>query len=341
MRASALVEAEAFETQSRQRPDPGPEEVLVRISDVGICGSDVHWFEHGRMGDRVVDEPLVLGHESAGRVAAVGSNVTDVGVGDRVAIEPGVPCRSCEYCRSGRYNLCPDVEFMATPGTDGAFREYLAWPADFVHELPSPVSTREGALCEPLSVGIQAVRQGDVDVGDSVLVMGAGPIGIFAMECAKAAGATEIAIADIVDSKLRRAENRGADLAIDTRSEDIEERLDDEFGGGVDVAIEATGAPPAVEAILDAPRTDGTVVLVGLTPDETIPVNTYDLVRTQVDIRGSYRFANTYPTAISLIESGAVDVADAVDFEADLDGIQSAFERAADPAVIKGMISVE
>lgn len=341
MKAAELVEAGAFEIRSRDRPQPGASDVLVDVSDVGICGSDVHWYEHGRMGDRIVEEPLVLGHESAGRVVEIGRDVDHVTVGDEVAIEPGVPCGRCEYCRGGQYNLCRAVSFMATPGTDGAFREYVAWPADFVHELPASVSTREGALCEPISVGLQAVRRGDVDVGDTVLVMGAGPIGILAMDVARAAGAANLVAVDIVPSKLNRAANRGADLTIDARESNVAEAVRDEFGAGVDVAIEATGAPPAVEATLDTPRPDGTVVLIGLAPDETVPVDTFELVRRQIDVRGSYRFANTYPTAITLLADGEVDAAGTIDFEMPLDHIGDAFERATDPDVIKGQISME
>jgi len=341
MRAAPLVEAGTFEPETRERPTPGPSEVLVEVSDVGICGSDVHWYEHGEMGDRAVEEPLVLGHESAGTVVKVGAAVDDHAVGDAVTIEPGVPCGECEHCRRSAYNLCPEVEFMATPGTDGAFREHVAWPAEYVYGLPESVSAREGALCEPISVGVHAVRRAGVGMGDSVLVMGAGPIGLLAADVARAAGAADVAVVDVVDSKLDRALDRGADLAIDSREADVAAAVRDEFGAGVDAAIEATGAPPAIEAVLDAPGPDGTAVLVGLAPDAEVPVDTFELVRRQVDARGSYRFANTYPTAISLIASGDVDATGIVDFELPLDRIGDAFERATEPDVVKGMISTD
>ncbi|RKD89180.1 NAD(P)-dependent alcohol dehydrogenase [Halopiger aswanensis] len=341
MKAATLVDAGTMEVRTREQPEPGPSEVLVEVRNVGICGSDVHWYDHGRMGDRTVDEPLVLGHESAGRVVETGRDVVDVAVGDAVAIEPGIPCEQCDYCRSGRYNLCPDVAFMATPGTDGAFREYVAWPADYVHTLPPSVSTREGALCEPVSVGIQAVRRADVEVGDTVLVTGAGPIGLLAMDVARAAGAANIAVVDIIPAKLERAADRGADLAIDNREADVAAAVRDEFGAGVDVAIEATGSPPAIESALEAPRPDGTAVLVGLAPNETVPVDTFELVRRQVDVRGSYRFANTYSTAISLLEAGRIDAAGTIDVELPIDRIGDAFERAKEPDVVKGMITMD
>lgn len=341
MKAAALVDAGTIEVQTQTRPEPDPSEVLVEVSDVGICGSDIHWYDHGRMGERVIDEPLVLGHESAGQVVKTGQKVDGIAVGDTVAIEPGVPCGICEHCRSGHYNLCPDIAFMATPGTDGAFREYVAWPGEYVHTLPSSVSTSEGALCEPVSVGIEAVRRAGVEVGDSVLIMGAGTIGLLAMDIAKAAGATEVIVVDIVPEKLTRAVVRGADHTIDSRKTDVAAAVHDELGVGVDIAIEATGAPSAIDATLEAPRPNGTAVLVGLAPDETVPVNTFDLVRRQLNVRGSYRFANTYPTAISLLKTGEIDAAGIIDIKHPLECIDDVFERAKAPDVVKGMIMIE
>jgi len=170
MRTAVLVEPTEFELQNRPRPSPGTDDVLVAVRDVGICGSDIHYYEHGRIGDYVVEEPLVLGHESAGEVVDTGEDVTAVEPGDRVALEPGVPCRRCAHCKRGDYHLCEAVQFMATPPHDGAFTEYVTWPADFAYRLPENVSTAEGALCEPLSVGIHACRRGDVSTGDTATV---------------------------------------------------------------------------------------------------------------------------------------------------------------------------
>ena len=183
--------------EERPVPEPGPREVQVEISSVGVCGSDVHWFEHGRIGTKVVTGPLVLGHESAGRVTAVGSNVTKHAVGDRVTLEPGVPCGRCRECRHGRYNLCPDVVFFATPPYDGAFADFVTIHEDFAFALPDELSDDVGALMEPLSVGIWACRKAGVSAGDRVLVTGAGPIGLIAMQVALAFGATQVEISDL------------------------------------------------------------------------------------------------------------------------------------------------
>jgi len=340
MRVAELVEAETFKLRNDIRPSPGPSEVLVKVSEVGICGSDIHWYTHGQMGERTVDEPLVLGHESAGTVVETGSNVDKHDIGDEVTIEPGIPCGGCEFCRSGQYNLCPDVSFMATPGTDGAFREYIAWPAEYVYSLPPSVSTREGALCEPISVGIHAVRRANIDFGDTVLIMGAGPIGILAADVARAAGAAEIIVVDIVNSKLDRAVSRGADLTINSRDEDVSAAVRDEFGSGVDVFIEATGVPSAIETGIKPLRPGGTAILVGLAPNADVAMDTFELVRRQIDVRGSYRFENTYPEAISLITGDKVNADGIIDFEMTLDQISDAFEQATKPEMIKGLISI-
>jgi L-iditol 2-dehydrogenase len=344
MRTAVLKEPGRLEIEERPRPDPAPDEVLVAVGEVGICGSDLHYYEHGRIGDYVVEDPLILGHESAGEVVAVGGGVTDLDAGDRVALEPGVPCRRCDHCKRGEYNLCPDVTFMATPPDDGAFAEYVAWPADFAYRLPESVSTREGALCEPLSVGVHATRRAEIDVGDSVLVTGAGPIGLLAMAAARAAGATEILVSEVVEGKRRRAEDRGADATIDPTETDLADavaaRLDgSDDDAGVDVVIEASGAKSAIAGSLDAVRRGGTVVFIGLAPEAGVPLNVLDIVDNELDVRGSFRYRNTYPAGIELLADGAVDAAGIVDFAADLGAVDDAFRRAMDDQTVKGMVT--
>jgi L-iditol 2-dehydrogenase len=341
MRAAVLSPDLELTVERRDRPEPAAEEALVRIERVGICGSDVHYYEHGHIGDYVVDAPLVLGHESAGVVEAVGDDAERLEPGARVALEPGVPCRRCEHCRRGEYNLCPDVTFMATPPDDGAFADYVAWPADFVYELPDAVSLTEGALIEPLSVGVHVARRAGVGVGDSALIAGAGPIGLLAMEALRAAGASEVYLSDVVDSKLDLARERGADATVNGAESDLREevgRLTD--GRGVDVAVDAAGVESTVRGCLDAARRGGTVVLVGLGATEDVPVDTGALVDDELDVLGSFRYRNTYGPAVDLLTDGAVDVAGIVDFESSLDRVDEAFRRAGDPEVVKGMIRV-
>ena len=342
MRAAVLTEPGRLEIEDRPRPDPAPDEVLVAVGEVGVCGSDLHYYEHGRIGDYVVESPLVLGHEAAGEVVAVGDDAAPLERGDRVALEPGVPCRRCDHCKRGEYNLCTDVTFMATPPDDGAFAEYVAWPADFAHRLPDGVSVREGALCEPLSVGIHAARRGDIGVGDAVLVTGAGPIGLLAMAAARAAGAATVLVSDVVDAKRRRAADRGADATVDPRNEDLEATVADHTDGeGADVVIEASGAKSAVAGSLDAVRRGGTVVFVGLADEAEVPLDVLDIVDNELDVRGSFRYRNAYPAAVELLADGAVDVTELVDFEAELEDADEALQRAMDPEIVKGMVTVE
>jgi L-iditol 2-dehydrogenase len=342
MRTAVLTEPHAFDHEDRPRPDPAADEVLVAVRDVGICGSDVHYYEHGRIGDYVVEEPLVLGHEAAGEVVETGDDVTTLEPGDRVALEPGVPCRRCAHCKRGDYHLCPDVTFMATPPHDGAFTEYVAWPADFAYRLPETVSTTEGALCEPLSVGIHACRRGEVGTGDTVLVAGAGPIGLMVLAAARAAGATDVLVTDVVDEKLALANERGADRTVNVADEDLDAAVA-EFtdGEGVDVVIEASGAEPSIRSTLNAVRRGGIVVLVGLASEATVPFDVLEVVDNEVDVRGSFRYKNTYPTALDLLADGAVEVASLVDFEMGLDEVDAAFRRAQEPTVVKGMITFD
>jgi L-iditol 2-dehydrogenase len=339
MRVAVLTEPGAFEIVERDRPTPDADEVLVRVQEVGICGSDLHYYEHGHIGDSVVEDPQVLGHESAGEVAAVGSAVDSLAVGDRVAIEPGLPCRHCEYCKRGEYHLCPDVTFLGSPPVDGAFAEYVAWSADFCYRLPESVSTREGALCEPFSVGIHAARRGDVASGDSVLVTGGGPIGQCAIEAVDAAGATDVVVSEPVGRKRDLAHDRGADRVVDPGTESLADAVADYTDGrGVDVAIEASGARPAIESSPDTVRRGGTVVLVGNPTADSVDFDALGVVHAELDVRGSYRYANTYPTAVSLLADGRVDLSALVEFDAPLGEVESAFERAMDPETVKGTI---
>ena len=342
MQAAVLLEPTEFELRDLSEPTAGPDDVLVAIRDVGICGSDVHYYEHGRIGEHVVEEPLILGHESAGEVVEVGENVTDLSPGDRVALEPGVPCRRCAHCKSGDYHLCKDVTFMATPPHDGAFTEYVSWPADFAYKLPETVSTTEGALCEPLSVGIHAAQRGEVGTGDTVVIAGAGPIGLMAMEGVRAAGATDVVLTDVVPEKLTRAEERGADLTVNVAEQDLGAAVEDYTDGvGADAVIEASGAEPSIKSTLDAVARGGIVVLVGLASEATVPLDVLDIIDNEVDVRGSFRYKNTYDTAIDLLADGAVDVEGIVDFESSLAEIDEAFQRAMEPTVVKGMITFD
>ncbi len=197
MKAAVLHGPGDIRMQRVSIPGIGPDDVLIEVKTIGVCGSDVHYYVTGRIGRYVVREPLILGHECSGEVVRIGQNVRNVDIGDHVAIEPGVPCRRCRFCKSGRYNLCPDVRFLATPPINGAFAEYVASPCDFVYKLPENMTFAEGALIEPLAVGLHAAKRGQVVPGETVVILGAGTIGLMVLQAVKAYGATRIIAVDL------------------------------------------------------------------------------------------------------------------------------------------------
>lgn len=264
MNVALMHEPYDIEIVERDMPKVGPKDVLIKMMAVGVCGSDVHYYAHGRVGEFVVEKPIVLGHECAGMVAQVGDEVTDFKVGDRVAIEPGEPCRECEYCKSGQYNLCPHMEFMATPPYDGAFCEYVSHPADFLYHLPDSVTYEQATLVEPFSVGLQACKRADIKPGSTVVIMGMGPVGLMAVVAAKAYGATNIIVSDLEDNRLEAAKRLGAATAINIKNEDVVERIKELTDGHcVNYAIETAGNPIALRSALNSLKDGGTLAIVG------------------------------------------------------------------------------
>jgi L-iditol 2-dehydrogenase len=330
VRAAVLHAPGEIRIEERDRPQPGPREVLVQVTAVGVCGSDVHYYEHGRIGPFVVEAPLILGHESAGRVVELGEGATKHAVGDRVALEPGVPCGRCRECRAGRYNLCADVQFFATPPIDGAFAEFVAIHEDFAFTLPDSLSDEEGALMEPLSVGVWACRKAGVTAGDRILVTGAGPIGLLAMQCAIAFGATEVTVSDINERRLEVARRTGATRTVTP---------EDELEGDFDALLECSGHPAAVAAGIKALRPAGTAVLVGMGPEEegTLPVSV--IQAREIWLTGTFRYANTYPAAIALAASGRVDLKAIISGHFGLDDAEAALRAGReDPDSVKPMV---
>lgn len=330
MRAAVLHAPGEIRIEQRERPVPGPREVLVQIAAVGVCGSDVHYYEHGRIGPFVVEAPLVLGHEAAGRVVELGELASGHAVGDRVALEPGVPCGRCRECRAGAYNLCADVRFFATPPVDGAFAEYVTIHEDFAFALPDSLSDEEGALMEPLSVGVWACRKAGVSAGDRVLITGAGPIGLLAMQCALAFGATEVTVSDVNEHRLELATRTGATRVV---------RAGEALALEADALIECSGHPAAVAGGIRALRPAGTAVLVGMGPEEdgTLPLSL--IQGRELWITGTFRYANTYPAAIALTASGKVDLRAIITGHFGLEDADAALRAGReDPASVKPIV---
>lgn len=299
MTASVLTGVGSIVLEDRPVPTPAHDEVLIQVLSVGVCGSDVHYYQHGRIGEYVVESPLILGHELSGRIVAVGDDVDPTRVGQRVAVEPQRPCRVCEFCKAGDYNLCPKMEFYATPPIDGSFCEYVTIQDDFAFELPDSISDHAGALLEPLSVGIAAAQKGGIAVGDTVLIAGGGPIGIITAQVAKAYGAAQVIIADINPARRELAMKYGVTRTIDPLSESTE-------GLGAHVFIDASGATPAILSGIKATRAGGTVVLVG-SADE-FPLSVPDVAMRELNVTGIFRYTGTWPIARSLVESGQVEL---------------------------------
>jgi L-iditol 2-dehydrogenase len=314
MKAAVLHAVHDMRVEEVPLPEVTPErDVLVRIRSVGVCGSDVHFFERGIIGKYPLAAPTIMGHEAAGEVVEVLDEACGLRPGDRVAIEPGYTCRRCEFCRSGRYNMCREVVFLAAPPIHGAFAEYLAWPSDFLFRLPDALSFDDGAMIEPLSVGLWASQRGGVGVGDTVAILGAGPIGLLTMQCALAAGATRAVVSDLEAGRLELAERLGASEILDASEVDAEAMIMELTGGrGVDVAFECAGAIPALQMALRVARNGGTVQIVGMPAEQHPQIPLYEMINRELDLRGLFRYANCYPPAISLVAAGRVDVASLV-----------------------------
>mgnify|MGYP001626231977 CR=1 FL=1 len=326
MRAAVLYGPGELRLEERPKPSPGPGEALVRVEVCGICRSDYHYWRHGRIGEFVVRAPLILGHEASGVVEEVGEGVDWLRPGDRVVIEPGVPCLRCRYCRMGRYNLCPSVRFMGTPPVDGAFVEYVAWPAAFLYRMPPGMTFEEGALIEPLSVAVHAVRRAGLEPGSSVAIFGVGAIGMVTLEAVKAAGASRIFVVDVDEWKLEAALRRGADAAVNARREDPVEAIRRLTGGeGVDYAFEASGAERASYQAVKVARRGGVVVLIGLYASDEFQYPVLEAIVKEVDIRGVHRYANAFQPAIELVAKGRVKVGDLVTHKLPLERLEEGF----------------
>nr|XP_011755600.1 sorbitol dehydrogenase isoform X2 [Macaca nemestrina] len=304
------------------------EEVLLRMHSVGICGSDVHYWEEGRIGNFIVKKPMVLGHEASGTVEKVGSLVKHLKPGDRVAIEPGVPRENDEFCKSGRYNLSPSIFFCATPPDDGNLCRFYKHNAAFCYKLPDNVTFEEGALIEPLSVGIHACRRGGVALGHRVLVCGAGPIGVVSLLVAKAMGAAQVVVTDLSAPRLSKAKEIGADLVLQISKESPQEiagKVEGLLGCKPEVTIECTGAEASIQAGIYATHSGGTLVLVGLGSEMTAIPLLHAAVR-EVDIKGVFRYCNTWPVAISMLASKSVNIKPLVTHRFPLEKALEAFE---------------
>jgi D-xylulose reductase len=344
MRALVLERQRELSLRDIDLPqEPGPDDVRVKIHTVGICGSDVHYYTHGKIGPFVVKAPMVLGHEAAGSVVEVGKNVTSLKPGDRVCMEPGIPDTTSRASKLGMYNVDPSVRFWATPPVHGCLAPYVVHPAAFTFRLPDNVSFAEAAMVEPFAVGLQAASKAKIAPGDLAVVIGAGPIGIMAALAALAGGCSRVIISDMQPAKLAIAARYPGIIAVNIREQKLADVVARESDGwGADVVLEASGSPKAFENLFDLPRPGGCVVLIGM-PVEPVSFDVVSAAAKEIRIETVFRYANVFDRAIAMISSGKVDlkplVSDTFPFEKSI----PAFERAAEgrPADVKLQIVVD
>lgn len=306
----------------------GPTDVRIAIKTVGICGSDIHYYQEGRIGPFVVDEPMVLGHEAAGQVIEVGSEVEHLKPGDRVCMEPGFPGSPGRASREGMYNLDPSIRFWATPPIHGCLRPEVIHPAAFTYPIPENVSFAEAAMVEPLAVGIHAATKANIRPGSVALVTGAGPIGMLTALAAISGGCSQVIITDVIEEKLDIAAKLGPITPVNVRKESISERvLKETQGWGVDYVFESSGHPSVFPDVLTSLCPGGCLVLIGM-PSAPVPLDVVVAQVKEVRIEHVFRYAHVYPKAIALLGSGTLDVTPLItDTFAFADSIQ-AFEFA-------------
>ncbi|OPX42799.1 sorbitol dehydrogenase [Ruminiclostridium hungatei] len=342
-RAAYMTGLNKMEIRDIEMPVLRDRDVLVKLEYVGICGSDVHYLEHGKIGDFIVDGDFILGHECAGTIAEVGSGVQNLKVGDKVALEPGITCGQCEFCKSGRYNLCPDVEFLATPPYHGSLMNYIAFPENMCFKLPENITTKEGALVEPLAVGMHAAIQGNVKLGDSVVILGAGTIGLVTLLACKAYGATEITVVDVLPKRLEYARKLGATATVNALEADVFAEIDKITGKkGMDIVIETAGSARTISQTPYLVKNGGTIVLVGLAPQDIIEFNFAKIMAKEAQIKSVFRYRNIYPTAIKAIAKGIIDISGIVTHEFDFEDSAKAFDHVINNKqdVVKAVIKI-
>lgn len=314
-------------------PRPGPRQVKVRIRAVGICGSDVHYYKHGRIGEVVVEEPIVAGHEAAGEVAELGEGVAGLEVGQRVAIEPGRPCGVCEWCLAGRPNICPDVQFRSTPPVDGLMCEFAVLDAHQCVPVPDALSFEEAAMLEPLQVSVHAVNLMGTVPGETAAVVGAGCIGLGCMEVAKLGGAARIIVTDKLGYRLDLARRLGADETVNVAEADPAEavqRLTD--GRGADPVFECTNRAAGAPQAYDLAAIGGRVCLVGIPEEDEITLDAHHPRRKELRVQYVQRSRDAARQAIALVATGQLDVASWITHRVGLADAQGAFDTVADYA---------
>lgn len=342
MKVAVMTDIRQIRMETRPIPVPKPDEVLVKVACVGICGSDLHYYESGRIGGFVVEPPFVLGHEASGTVVAVGDLVTTHKVGDRVTMEPGRTCGKCEFCRTGRYNLCPDVAFFATPPVDGVFAEYVTHPAGLCFGLPDTVDFLQGALVEPLAVGFHAAQLAAASPGQTAVVFGAGCIGLVTILALQNRGLRNIYCVDVLSSRLQIAKSLGA-VPVNSRQESLTEWMVSAGISGFDLAFETSGTEVCAVTAIDNVKKGATIVLIGYSKEGFLRLPTNLMIDKELTLRTIFRYRHVYPSIIDAIDSGTIAPEQIVTHHFDFDELPLAMEESLTnkESVVKAVIQFE
>lgn len=341
-RAAYTTDHRKMELGPAPMPVPEDNEVLIKMKFCGVCGSDVHFYEHGEAEFPDV-YPFILGHEGAGEVVAVGKDVTTHKVGDRVCLEPGITCGTCEWCKSGRYNLCPEVVFKSAPREHGILRDYVAHPADLSFHIPDHMSYEEGALIEPLAVAMTAVREAGARIGQSAAILGSGCIGLVTVMALRAVGITNITVVDLFDIRLDKAREVGARNVVNARNQDPIAAVKALHGGiGPDLVFETAGSTVAAAQTIAMAKRGGTIMIVGNVVGQT-PIDFQLMTNKELTIKSNFRYSNIYPTTIEAVASGRIDVKSIISRRYALQDAPRAFEDCIEEksTMVKAIIQFE
>lgn len=313
MKVCVLTGKKKLEWVEREIPQPGPGELQIKLEYVGVCGSDLHFYQEGQLANWTLDGPLALGHEPGGIVSAIGEGVEGFEIGDKVSIEPAVPCGHCEECRKGLYNLCKNIKMLAIPGErDGVNAEYCVHDATMCYKLPENMTTMEGAMIEPLAVGLHGTELSNAKVGENAIILGSGCIGLCTLLSLKARGLSEIYVVDVMDKRLEKALELGATRVFNSKRESIEEFAKTLPGGGADQVFECAGNRITTLQTCRLIKRGGTVTLTGVSPEPVLELDIATLNAMEGKIYSVYRYRNLWPKAIAAVSSGAIPVKEIV-----------------------------
>ena len=343
MKAGVYHPGKGLHLEQRPIPEPGSGELLIQVQAIGICGSDIHYYRDGKIGDWVIERPHVLGHEFSGVVTGIGADVNGFQLADHVAVEPCLPCGQCSACRSGRYNVCQKLRFIGSPHTDGAFAEYVIAPARFSHLLPESFDAELGALVEPTAVAVQAVRRSRLCLGETVAIVGAGPIGLLTLAVALSSGASAVYVSDVNTKRLEKALELGATAIFDARNDAAAAVTELTHGRGADVVFEAVGSAVTINQAIAMAAAGGRLTVIGMSTEEIVPFNFFALQSKELDLITVWLYRDAFPAAIALLASGRVNARAIITHRFALDEVRTAMDTASEGrgAPIKVMIRVQ